>query len=517
MLNRRRFLQALAALGLASASASRAQLNSRPRFAAFPFSLGIASGYPHPSGFVLWTRLAPVPGAPGGGLAPEVIPVGWQIARDEGMKDIVAAGIAYASPEWAHSVHVEVSGLQSARTYWYRFRAGEAQSPTGRTRTAPGASSAPSRLRFAFASCQHYEQGFFNAYAHLAKDAPDVVLHLGDYIYESSWGRDLVRKHESPAPITLDDYRARYALYESDPDLQTAHAVAPWLVTWDDHEVENDYADDRSENLDPREWFLARRAAAYKAWYEHQPVPRRMLPFGPHARIYTRAAFGNLVNFFVLDDRQHRAYQACPRPGRGGSNTVDIAECAALFDPQRTMLGAAQEQWLEAGLAASRARWNVLAQQTMMAQFDQKPGPGRIAWTDGWDGYPAARTRLLSLVAEKRIANPVVISGDVHAFNVARLKGDFDDADSPVVASEFVGTSITSQARPQERLEQYLPDNPHILFADSRYRGYVRVEVTRERWVADLRAMESVQRRDAACSTLASFVVENGKPGPLKA
>ena len=517
MIDRRRFLQALSALGFAAAAPVRAQLNPKPRFAAFPFSLGIASGYPRPGTLVLWTRLAPVPDAPGGGMPPETVPVHWEIARDEGMKDIAASGTAYATPEWAHSVHVEPAGLQPGRPYWYRFAAGDARSATGLARTAPAASASLAQLRFAFASCQQYEQGYFGAYRHIAADKPDLIVHLGDYIYESSWGRDHVRKHGTPEPITLEDYRARYALYKADPDLQLAHLAAPWLVTWDDHEVENDYANDRSENLDDPEWFLARRAAAYKAWYEHMPVPRTMAPSGPHAQIHARIGYGNLVNFFMLDDRQYRSHEVCPRPGRGGSNTLDVSECPELADPRRTLLGPAQEQWLEAGLGGSSAGWNVLAQQTAMAQFDQKPGPGRIAWTDGWDGYPAARKRLLDFLREKQVANPVVISGDVHYFNVAELKRDFDDPGSPAVASEFVGTGITSQGRPMERLVPLLADNPHVKFADSRYRGYVRVEVTPQRWRADLRAMESVQKPDAACSTLKSFVVESGRPGPQPA
>jgi alkaline phosphatase D len=466
---------------------------------------------------MIWTRLAPVPAAPGGGMAPQVVPVAWLVARDEGLKDIAASGTAYASADWAHSVHVQVSGLQAGRTYWYRFAAGDAESPVGRTRTAPGISANLQRLRIAVASCQQYEQGYFGAYRHAAADQPDLVLHLGDYIYEGSWGRDHVRKHGTPEAITLEDYRARYALYKADPDLQAAHAACPWLVTWDDHEVENDYAAERSENLDTPEWFLARRAAAYKAWYEHMPAPRHMVPLGPHARIYTRAGFGTLVNFFVLDDRQYRSDQACPRPGRGGSNTVDVAECAALSDPRRTMLGAAQEQWLEAALASSRARWNVLVQQTPMAQFDQKPGAGRSAWTDGWDGYPMARKRVLDFLAERKVANPVVLGGDVHVFGVSDLKRDFDDPKAPPVASEFVGSSITSQSWSQERLNAFLPDNPHMKFTDGRYRGYLRMELTQSRCLADLRAMESVQTREAGCSTLASFAVEDGKPGPVRA
>jgi len=515
-MRRRHFLQALVSLGVVACTPLRAQLNAKPRFERNPFSLGVASGYPQPGSIVLWTRLAPLPEAPAGGMAPEVVPVAWDVASDEAMQNIVASGIAYAEPQWAHSVHVEVPGLQPARSYWYRFSAGNARTAPAQTRTAPAPGASPSRLRFAFASCAHYEQGYFGAYAQIAADAPELVVHLGDYIYESSWGRAHVRKHNGPEPVTLEDYRLRYALYKADPDLQAAHAAAPWLVTWDDHEVENDYADDRSENLDPREWFLARRAAAYKAWYEHMPVPRFMVPFGPHARVYTRVAFGDLASFFVLDDRQFRAHQVCPRPGRGGSNTLDVANCPTFADPARTMLGAEQEQWLEAGLAASRARWNVLAQQTMMAQFDQKPGPGRSAWTDGWDGYPAARKKLLETLAGQKVSNPLVISGDVHAFNVNQLKADFDDPASPVVASEFVGTSITSQAWSYERLVPLLKDNPHILFADNRQRGYVRVELTPARCLAELRAMESVRSRDAKCSTLASFVVEDGRPGQQK-
>jgi alkaline phosphatase D len=243
-----------------------------------------------------------------------------------------------------------------------------------------------------------------------------------------------------------------------------------------------------------------------------------MRPEGPDMRIYTTLDWGRLARFYTLDDRQYRSWHACPRTGRiGGSNTVDIEQCAQLFSSGRSMLGRAQERWLDGTFGASRAAWNVIAQQTPMAQFDQKPGPGRRAWTDGWDGYPAARQRLFDSIVSRKLSNPVVLGGDVHSFNVNQLKADFDNPESPIVASEFVGTSITSQAWAQERLNQYLPDNPHMLLVDSRYRGYVRVDVTPARWTADLRAMDNVQKRDAGCSTLATFVVENGKAGPLKA
>ncbi len=499
MIGRRGFLKGIAALGASAALPAFGE-------ASYPFGLGVASGYPTPFGVTLWTRLM-------GSAMPAA--VRWEVAADDSMRNVVRSGEALAHPDWAHSVHVDVEGLEPGHWYWYRFSAGDAQSRIGRTRTAPGARAQPAQLRFAFASCQQYEQGYYGAYRHIVADAPDFIAFLGDYIYESSWGRDHVRSHASPEPYALDDYRARYALYRSDPDLQEAHAACPWICIWDDHEVDNDYADDRPEDGMDRESFLVRRAAAYRAYWEHMPLPARMQPQGPRMRIHTQLAWGELARFYLLDMRQYKSWQACPRKGRrGGANTVDVTECPRLPSPGRTMLGRAQERWLDNALGASRERWNVITQTTAMAQFDQKPGPGRRAWTDGWDGYPAARQRLLSNLKNK--TNPVVIGGDIHSFNVAQLKEDFDDPDSPVIAAEFVGTSITSQAWPQERLAQYLPDNPHILLADSRYRGYVRVELTRSRWRADLRAMETVQRADAPCSTLASFVVEDGTPGPLR-
>jgi alkaline phosphatase D len=510
MTSRRTFLAALAAAAVSPALPACAQV-ATPRFGADPFALGVASGYPHPGGMVLWTRLA-------GALDPVSLPVRWEVAADESMRTIVASGSATADPAWGHSVHVEPKGLEPDRWYWYRFTAGDAVSAAGRTRTAPRPDAAVERLRFAFASCQQYEQGYYAAHRHIAADAPDLVAFLGDYIYESSWGKDRVRAHEAGEPYTLEEYRARYALYKSDPDLQAAHAACPWIVTWDDHEVDNDYADDRPEDGMEREQFLLRRAAAYRAYYEHMPLPERMRPKGPDMRLYTQLGWGQLGRFFVLDDRQYRSWQACPRPGRkGGSNTVDIEKCDRLANPNRSMLGRAQEKWLEGALGESRARWNLLAQQTTMAQFDQKPGPGRRAWTDGWDGYPAARQRLLEHLVNVRAANPVVLGGDVHSFNVADLRLDFDDEKSPAVASEFVGTSITSQAWPQERLNQYLPDNPHMKLMDSRYRGYTRVEVTPQRMTVDLRTLDTVQARAAACTTLATFVVEEGRPGPQRA
>ncbi|MEK7874831.1 MAG: alkaline phosphatase D family protein, partial [Pseudomonadota bacterium] len=346
-------------------------------------------------------------------------------------------------------------------------------SPVGRTRTTPAPDAALERLRFAFASCQQYEQGYYAAHRHLAAEDLDLIVFLGDYIYESSWGRNHVRKHATAEPYTLADYRARHAQYKTDPDLQRSHAAAPWIVTWDDHEVDNDYANDRSEDLDPE--FLVRRAAAYQAYYEHMPLARHSLPRGPGAQIYDRFSFGDLVQFHVLDDRQYRAHQACAKPGRGGSNVVD--DCAERLASDHTMLGAAQEAWLADGLARTRARWNVIAQQTLMAQHDRKPGPGQSFWTDGWDGYPAARARLLNDITRLKPSNPLVIGGDVHCNWVADLKPDFDDPKSPVVATEFCGTSITSQGPSQKQVQTMLAENPHLRYGEGTKRGYVKMDI----------------------------------------
>ncbi|MBI3044822.1 MAG: alkaline phosphatase D family protein [Betaproteobacteria bacterium] len=507
--SRRDFLRYAA--GLTAAALPLPRLLAQPRFGATPFALGVASGYPAPDGVVLWTRLAPEP-HPGGGMPQAAVTVGWEVATDEAFRNIVRKGRETAVPHWAHSVHAEVAGLDPGRPYFYRFHAGGAVSPTGRTRTAPAAGAPVERLRFAFASCQQYEQGYYAAYRHMAAEDLDLVIHLGDYIYESSWGRNHVRKHDAGEPVTLEEYRNRYALYKGDADLQSAHAAFPWLVTWDDHEVRNDYANDLSQDREPPFVFLLRRAAAYQAYYEHMPLPKRMQPKGPDMRLYARCDFGALARFHVLDDRQYRSHQVCPRPGRGGSSVVSAADCADLQRPDRTMLGAGQEQWLFYGLAEPAARWNVIAQQTLMARVDRAPGPGQSFWTDGWDGYPKSRDALLGFIAAKRVANPVVIGGDVHMSVVADLKSDFDDPKAPVVATEFVGTSITSQGLPQKVLETWRDDNPHVKHADSTRRGYTTVELTTGRCLTRLRAVyEKVA--DARVRTLSTWTVEDGRPG----
>ncbi len=510
-LSRRAFLASSSGLAVALAVPFSGVL-ARPRFSSYPFTLGVASGYPQPDGFVLWTRLAPDPLA-GGGMPRAAVEVEWEVAADEAFRKIIRRGKETAMPGYAHSVHAEVADLEPSRWYWYRFRAGGEISPAARTRTAPATGAAVDRLRFAFASCQQYEQGYYAAYRHMAGEDLELVVHLGDYIYESSWGRNHVRAHGAPEPVTLEEYRNRYALYKSDADLQAAHAAFPWLVTWDDHEVQNDYANDRSQRLDPPELFLQRRAAAYQAFYEHMPLPAAMRPQGPSLKLYTRATFGRLAEFSVLDTRQYRSHQVCPKPGRGGSNVVDASECPERLDPNLTLLGTAQEKWLQDGLSASTSRWNVIAQQTLMAQADRTSGEGQAFWTDGWDGYPQARRRLLNFIADKRIPNPVVIGGDIHMSVVADLKTDFDDMRSPVVATEFVGTSITSQGPSRQRVETILAENPHMKFINGAKRGYTLVELTPQHCLARLRTIDSVTDPQSRIRDLATFAVEDGRPG----
>ncbi len=509
--SRRRFLQ-----GAGAALAAPALLRFPVAWAqSDPFALGVASGDPWPDGVVLWTRLmlGPDPGEP----PRQAADAHWELAEDEKFRAVVRSGSETAMPDLAHSLHVELRGLKPGRFYWYRFHHAGTTSPVGRTRTAPAPGDAPDRLRFAFASCQQYEQGYYAAHRHLAREDLDLVLFLGDYIYEISYGRTRVRQHGSPVPTTLPEYRRRYALYKSDRDLQASHAAFPWALVWDDHEVENDYAQDRPEKLDQSpEDFLKRRAAAYRAYYEHLPLRAAQRPRGPDARLYRALGFGRVADVTLLDDRQYRSYHACPRPGRAGSNVVGD-ECAERTDPARTMLGEAQERWFRERMAARGARWSVIAQQTLVSQFDENEGEGRRFWTEAWDGYPAARRRLIDVIAETKAANPLIVGGDMHTFFACDVKRDFDRPGSETVASEFVGGSITSQALPQERLDRWKRNNPHMHLAEGRRHGYGRCTLTAKRAEIAFRAVKDILDPRSEIETFAAYAVESGRPGVAKA
>jgi alkaline phosphatase D len=459
-------------------------------------------------GFVIWTRLAPEP-LNGGGMPPDAVEVRWEVARDARFLEIARRGVALAAPELGHAVHVDVTGLEPDRWYHYRFIAGGEVSPLGRARTFPPLGAAKDRLRFAFASCQHYGQGFFTAYQAMMQDDLDLIVHLGDYIYESDWGPK-VRFH-LPEPQTLTDYRNSHALYKSDLALQAAHAWHPFLVTWDDHEVDNDYAASFQEDNDPAAAFLQRRAAAYQAYYEHMPLRRTARPVGPAMRLYTSSTFGDLATFLTLDNRQYRSNQPCDGPDDFGGKLIE--SCPERVAEDRSMLGREQERWVARELAGARSRWKVIAQQMLMAQLEQKAGAGEGWWSDGWDGYPAGRRRLLRHVADRKIADVVVIGGDIHSFWITDLKADFDDPASPAVATEFVGTSVTSEGVPFETFQRFAAENPHVRFFDSRERGYTRVEVTPSLWRTDLRIVSTIAEPAATARTLRSFVVASGKAG----
>ena len=510
-MKRRHFVTTAAAtLGLTLVPARSQVVLAQPQFSANPFSLGVASGDPWPHSVVLWTRLAPDP-LNGITLPPMAIPVQWQMATDPEMATVVAQGTALAAPEFAHAVHVVVDRLEPGQWYWYQFQAGSARSAIGRTRTAPGPSDTVDQLQFAFVSCQHYEHGYYTAYQHLAQANLDLVFHLGDYIYEGHPQSGQPRQHIGARASDLDSYRLRYAQYKLDPHLQAAHAAFPFICTWDDHEVENDYAADQSQSFADPTVFRRRRAAAYQAYYEHLPLRPSAQPQGATLQLYRHFQFGDLVEFNVLDTRQYRDDQPCAKPSKGGGQI--LLGCAERLNPERTMLGVKQEAWLMDNLKQSQARWTVIAQAQLMAELEQLPGPGTAYWSEGWDGYAANRQRILQWIEAYRPANPIVLSGDLHSFWVADLQPDPHDPQSPVVATEFGGTSISSQGPSYRLLSLAIPENPHIKFFDSRLRGYVHCTVERDLWVSHLQAVETVETPDAPLRTLATFAVKEGQPG----
>ena len=498
---------------------------SQGRLIDYPFGLGVASGSPTPDSVVLWTRLvqaAPFPiDAARGPLV-----VAWEVADDEAFGRIVRRGQVQALPELAHSVHAEVSGLEADRWYFYRFMQGDALSPVGRTRTLPLPGANVQRLRLAYASCQKWEDGYYSAWRHMRSEAPDAVVFLGDYIYEYPGNSGPVRGPGGGWVIDLDGYRRRYAVYKSDPDLQAMHQACPWLMTWDDHEVHNDYAGLQAGYGGPGDpssalLFAARRNAAYQAYYEHMPLRAAVLAralAGAAAvdglRVHERLQFGRLLSLHLLDGRQFRDAQVCTASARLGSGLVDPARCPQLADPARSLLGWDQERWLGQSLALAQTRetrWNLLAQQTVFGQRDFRPGPGELFSNDGWDGYPASRQRLIGDLLRHAVPNPVFLGGDIHANWVGHVKAEPDRPSSADVAVEFCGTSITSRGSGNGRLPALLAANPQCVFADAKEHGYGIVDVSPSRLDVRLRAVDDVLRRDTGIATLAAFRVDAGR------
>jgi alkaline phosphatase D len=516
-LNRRAACAALASLfavptNLSGRERAVVSVNTRDD----PFSLGVASGMPRPDSVVLWTRLAPRPYEPLGGLPDAPITVRWEMAEDDQFIHLLRSGEVRALPEHAHSVHVEVKALPADRRFFYRFIMGKGAasvaSPVGRTRTAPAVNTAVGRLRLALASCQHYEQGSYVAHRDIAAQDLDFVLFVGDYIYESSNPRFLLRPHEGPVPTTLAGYRARHATYKLDADLRACHAAHPWVLTWDDHEVVNDYAADRvrgDDGLDPR-LFLQRRAAAYKAYFEHMPVSPRMAPRGPHMRIHDRYLWGQLAELWTLDCRQYRSAQACA-DGRAGGRLV--SGCNELLDASRTLLGSDQNEWLQQGLVQSARTWKLLGQGSQMTEATLPSPLGRRIQSDGWDGYPVARQQLLQTLAQAKLRGVLSLGGDVHRHVAANLRTVAGDEKSPVLASEFVCSSISSRSLPDAAMALLRGANPDMVHARSDERGYALVDITPNAATCDFRATPFPARSEATLYSQARFVVQANEAG----
>lgn len=513
-LSRRLFLAyaaSLSSIPFLSRYASAAPAHS---FTSDPFTFGVASGDPDHESVILWTRLAPKPLEPGGGMPKAPVEVHWEIAEDSSFKKIVQSGKINATPELGHSVHIEPRGLKPDHWYSYRFKSGDATSPIGRTRTMPAPGASPDKLRFAVTSCQNFEAGLFTAYQQMAKDKPDLVFHLGDYIYEYASGRNgKVRTHLGPEIESLDQYRIRYAQYRSDKDLQAMHAACPWFVTWDDHEFDNNCAADISEqkNVDTAK-FLIRRANAYQAYYEMMPLRTSSLPVGPNMTLYRKGSFGTLAEFFILDTRQYRSDQ----PNNDRKSPLN----AAATNPRNTLLGETQRKWLFDSMSASKGTWNILAQQVMMALADRSSAKAPANYSmDQWPGYAHERAALLNYVRDHKITNPVVLTGDIHSNWANELRIDDFKQEQAIIATEFVTTSLSSGGNGSptiKGLDEYLGRNPCTKF-HNRERGYIMCDVTPKAYTADYKVIDEVLKPGGKTTSRAKFTVEAGTPKIHKA
>lgn len=503
-MKRRSFL-AGSALAVAAPALVRGAWGA-PASATFPFS--VASGDPTADAVILWTRLAraiddpaPVSGGP--------VEVEWLVASDERLVKVVRRGTAIARPALGHSVHVDVRGLEPDRLYWYAFRLGGLMSPVGRTRTLPTPQAQLSRFRFNMVCCQNWEAGYFDAYDGMADDDASFVLHLGDYIYDTSWGG--VRAHDTKAlPRTLEDYRRRHALYRQDAALRRAHARMPFLLVPDNHDAVDDGSGDPAT--------LARRAAAYQAWYEFLPVRYPPRPPGsPFMAVRRGHDIGGLLRLTIPDTRQHRdkTWICAEESDKDFALGVFRRACAASEAPNRTMLGAAQEAWLTQRLARSPARWNVLASTVMMTPLDMRHDGEIYRYLPSWDGYPAERTRILDAIAAAKVANPVILGGDIHATVISDVVRRAGEPPAKAVTSEFVTTSLSSLCPPEMAgpMKAALPANPHIRYCEPDRRGYMRFTVTDRLWTGDVRVIGFTDRPCGTVTITRSYVIEDGAVG----
>ena len=514
-IDRRKLLSGAGGLTLFAGLASHIPARAAT-FTDYPFSLGVASGDPWPDGFVIWTRLAPRPLDEHSGMPMVAVPVQWEVAEDEAFTRIVQSGQAIARPELGHSVHVEVGGLKPFWRYWYRFRVeGADASPVGRARTAPAAGSTPERVRMAVAGCQSFPGGWYTAYRHLSQEADlDAVFHYGDYIYETGGGRRTLpvitdasgnvvsRDHVGGETYSLDDYRRRYAQYKGDSDLQAAHAAAAFISSFDDHEVDNNWAEIYDQDGTPPEAFLLRRYAAMQAWYENMPVRRAQFPRPNGLTMYRRLDYGGLFRMHVMDTRSYRSDQLCAQAGR--------AACRPQETPESTILGGTQEAWLAEGLN-NAARWNLIAQQVWVMPLNDRQPDGTVRprpGEDTWNGYPAARARLVKTIADRDLTNVVIATGDAHLHAVGSVPRRDDEPDGPAAATEFLATSISSGgdggAELTESAQRLNDGSAHIALLRQQ-RGYQTFDITPDEWRADVKVMDKVQSPGGRISTLARF------------
>lgn len=514
------FVSRRAILGTAAATLLVPRVHAQLRFTDFPFALGVSAGDASADGFVLWTRLAPRPLEPAGGMPPHPITVDWEVADDVDFRTVVAKGQQTAWPELAHSVHAEVTGLKPGRNYWYRFRCAGSTSLKGRAATLPAAGASVDRVRFAAVGCQHFEEGWYTAYRHVAEEQLDFVFHYGDYIYEYSPGVMLdpakrpiepVRRYQGAEPYSLDEYRLRYAQETLDADLQAARAAHPWFCTYDDHEVQNNWAGVHDEHDTPPALFLLRRRMALQAWYEHMPVRAASLPQADGTVDFRRRIdYGDLVRAHFPNTRLFRTDQPC------GDDFKPA--CAEMTAPGAQMIDAAQERWLGEGLAGSPQHWQLLAQQVMMAPIDRRAAGSTAAQPtfnmDSWAGYPTQRERIFDLFGRHPGGNVVVVTGDEHQNFALDL-----DHGGRTVASEFVATSITSGgdgAEVRAGNERLMTDNPHLRWTNDR-RGYLVCDVTRRAWTGHYRVLDAVTQRGLPVRTAANWAIESGRTGLTRA
>lgn len=464
-----------------------------------PFTLGVASGDPNTESVVLWTRLA-IDALNGGAMPDEDVDVLWEMSTNESFDDIVLSGIATASPQYGHSIHVIAAPANVTGLLHYRFRLGEYTSSIGMTRLSPSNDSVES-VRIATASCQNYTAGYYTAYDDMTQQSPDLVVFLGDYIYEGgvgTLGDGTVRLHNSEEIKDLVAYRNRYGLYKSDPLLQAAHHMCPWVVTWDDHEVENNYANLSPQDAADEVGYAERRAAAYQAWWEHMPV-RLEPPVDENLTIYRQVTWGGLVNMLVLDGRQYRNDQAC------NDAVLQVTPaCEEALLPDRTMLGTQQENWVAENVASDSA-WTVLANQTVMT--DIRLGAAILNY-DQWDGYAPSRDRLLDVIDTAEAKNLIVLTGDIHLGGVGQLTTTADPQTPRGI--EFVTTSISSSGNVNAETESLFVALTNIVDAEAQHRGYILHTVTADSWTADYRIVDNVLMENSAVSTWKTFSVTAG-------